>query len=96
MKNLLPGDGELYYIPNFISQQETKELFEKLLQEVKWEQKNIIIYDKSVPIPRLTAWFGPEGQNYLYSGILNQVQPWVPEILHLKSKIETQLDIFSF
>lgn len=92
MKNLLPGDGELYYFPKFLNDLEATFYFDALAKIVPWEQKQMLIYDKMVQLPRLTAWFGPAGQNYLYSGVLNQTQPWIPELIEIKNQLEKFLN----
>lgn len=89
--NLLNKQGflslELDFLPNEIAQ----ELYQLLLQKVRWEQKNITIYEKTIPIPRLTAWFGDA--TYSYSGIKNETQPWLPELLELKKVIEQKTGV---
>lgn len=85
MKNLLSEDGEALYYPNFLSPELAKRYFTLLKEKVNWEQKSMHLYDKRVLLPRLTAWFGDSGQDYKYSGVLNQTQPWLEELLELKS-----------
>lgn len=85
-------DGELIFDEFFISHKESIELFEFLKSNIRWEQKNITIYDKTIPIPRLTAWVG-EDVYYAYSNIDNQPQPWSRELLNLKEKIEKKYNI---
>lgn len=90
MNNLLPSKtGELYYIPNFLSPDKATYLFDSLKSDVSWEQKHITIYDKNIPLPRLTAWFGDNPNvTYKYSNIHNTPQAWHPLLLKLKNYIE--------
>src|SRR5262245_41498203 len=31
---------------------------------IKWQQDNIKLYGKKIPLPRLTAWYGDRGASY--------------------------------
>jgi alkylated DNA repair dioxygenase AlkB len=60
---LLDRNGEqLIYCANVFS----VEWFEKLIQQTAWQQNSIKIFGKTLPEPRLTAWYGLE---YQYSNI---------------------------
>jgi alkylated DNA repair dioxygenase AlkB len=72
----------------FLNATESKELFNKLLRETHWEQKEIKISGKLMKIPRLTAWHGEK--NYTYSGIKNNPQPWTETLMKIKEAIEKE------
>jgi alkylated DNA repair dioxygenase AlkB len=95
MTNLLPKDGSLIYIENFLTEDKADLLFKILIKKVKWEQKEITLYEKTHLVPRLTAWFGIS--NYSYSGIENVSQERLSELLVLKKYIEdiTQIEFNS-
>lgn len=78
----------LEYTEHFLSQKESDLLFEKLLNSVSWEQRTQKMYDKMVITPRLTAWFGDSEKSYKLGGKQFAVNPWLPELLNLKQKIE--------
>jgi len=94
MTNLLPSKtGELYYIPNFLSSDKATYLFDSLKSDVAWEQKHITIYNKTMPLPRLTAWFGDDhNKTYKYSNIVNVPQEWHPLLLKLKVFLEQKFN----
>jgi len=73
-------------IENFFSPRESRAIFNQLLRETSWEQKQIKIRGKLINIPRLTAWHGSE--IYTYSGIKNEARPWTPLLLQIKAAIE--------
>lgn len=93
MKNLLSEGGEAYYIPNFLSEEEATLCFELLRKNINWEQKSMHLFDKRINLPRLTAWYGDEGTDYTYSGVLNRTQKWAEELLALKDKLKTDLNL---
>lgn len=65
------------------------EVWERIrFTNIRWKQDSIKLYGKSVPLPRLTAWYGDAGAAYSYSGIKSEPNPWNDGLLHLKQRIE--------
>lgn len=81
-------DAEIEYFPNFFDGIRSNELFEKLKNEIPWQQDNITVYGKTHPQPRLTALFGNEGKPYSYSNIVMQPHQWNPLLMFIKNEIE--------
>lgn len=81
-------DAEVVYFPHFFSFEESAALFRQLQEKIDWQQDSIKLYGKTIPLPRLTAWYGEEGKNYQYSGIKMQPKAWNEELLLIKNKIE--------
>lgn len=67
-------------------------IFEKLLKDTKWQQREMNIYGKKVLQPRLTAWYGDPGRTYVYSGIKNPPMPWTDLLFEIKRRIEDCTD----
>ncbi|RBL90837.1 alpha-ketoglutarate-dependent dioxygenase AlkB family protein [Chitinophaga flava] len=81
---MLPQDLMEYY-PSFLNRTESDQLLQQLLNTVPWQQSKIMMYEKEVLTPRLSAWFGSEP---IRSGDQRPVLPW-PEVLQtLKTKVE--------
>lgn len=76
------------YYPNFFDADKSKTLFEKLLNEIPWQQDDIRVFGKIHPQPRLTALFGNEGKSYAYSNIVMQPHQWNPLLMFIKNEIE--------
>ena len=55
---------------------------------IYWKQDSLKFYGKSIPLPRLTAWYGDSGAAYTYSGIKSEPNPWNDGLLHIKRRIE--------
>lgn len=55
---------------------------------IRWKQDSLKLYGKSIPLPRLTAWYGDRGAAYTYSGIKSETNPWNDGLLHIKRRIE--------
>lgn len=88
--NLLPCDGELYLIENFIEPEKANEVFMQLQEEIDWQQYQIRMFGKMLNQPRLTAWYGQANIAYSYSGLNLKAQAFTPLLDTLKTAIETQ------
>ncbi|OYU97549.1 MAG: alpha-ketoglutarate-dependent dioxygenase AlkB [Bacteroidetes bacterium B1(2017)] len=84
--NLLPQNGELFLLPNFIGEQEAADFYNKLEKEIDWQLYHIKIFGKLLAQPRLSAWYG--NVSYTYSGIRLEPKPFSPLIEEIKQKIE--------
>ena len=67
------------------------QLFLTLNKEIEWEQKYIKRYGGTIPIPRLTSWYGEKA--YTYSGIENKVKPFTSTIDNIRKEIENYYEI---
>ena len=81
-------DGELRLFPHLFLSEESNAYFLKLKENINWQQEEIKLYGRTIPLPRLTAWFGDEGKTYMYSGITVEPKPWTPTLLEIKNRIE--------
>jgi len=87
--NLLPHEGEAYYLPSFLSSEESRRFFSKLSSGIHWNQETIWMFGKRVMQPRLTALYGNPAIPYGYSGISMQAYPFTPELLELKQRLDS-------
>lgn len=81
-------DASLTFDPIFMDYKQADYYYEHLLEHVKWEQYHIKMFGKTLPQPRLTAWYGEKGAAYSYSGIQLMPLPFTAELLSLKNSIE--------
>ncbi|UTW46609.1 alpha-ketoglutarate-dependent dioxygenase AlkB [bacterium SCSIO 12696] len=92
---LLPGKGErceLYYQPDFLTAAEADQLFTQLHKSTPWQQSSIRIAGRTVPIPRLNAWYGDKGAHYGYSGTRLPLNDWSVELMQLRQRVEGELN----
>lgn len=87
-ENIPIQDGELRLYPHFFSAEESHDFFTSLTESVNWQQENIRLYGRTIPLPRLTAWFGDAGNTYMYSGITVEPEPWTPILSEIKTRVE--------
>tara|TARA_R110000782_G_scaffold159448_6_gene251616 strand:- start:341 stop:961 length:621 start_codon:yes stop_codon:yes gene_type:complete len=90
-KKIKLKDGEVWYMENFIPLDKANSYFKNFVETINWRQEEIKMYGKTYPVPRKTAWYGYEGFNYKYSGILCNPEPWTKELLGIKRVIESFL-----
>lgn len=94
-RNLLPYGGELYYVPDVLSKEQSDVFFNQLFTEIRWKQEPIRIFGKEVMQPRLTAWYGDMEKPYAYSGITMAPNHWIHPLLEIKKVAERYADVES-
>jgi len=80
--------GRLRLWRQWLARDEALRLYETLRRELQWEQSEIRIAGRRVPIPRLNAWYGDPGAAYRYSGVLFEPLAWTASLRALKSRVE--------
>lgn len=88
----LPGADVVYY-KNFISPEESQQIFETLLHNTDWQQDNIKVFGKVYAQPRLTALYAENNKPYSYSNITMYPQPFTELLLDLKGRLKEVCDV---
>lgn len=91
MKIYQDVDGEIQYFEFFFTS--PKILFLAIQDEIQFESENIMMFGKSVTVPRLVAWHGDPNISYRYSGTNHITKPWTPTLLKIKKEIEDKLNL---
>lgn len=86
-------DAEVLFYADFFSIEESKSYFEILHKTIEWQQSEVNMFGKSIKVPRLTAWYGDEGNSYSYSGITHHPHTWTAKLQAIKTKVESVADI---
>jgi len=81
-------DAEVLLFPGFFPAVEADALFAVLTTNIAWRQDKIMMYGREIDQPRLVAWYGDAGKSYTYSGITLTPQPWTPELLQIRQRVE--------
>ncbi len=89
MQSIHIKGGELLLHPDFLTESESTNLFERLLESTSWNQDEIQIFGKWHKQPRLTAIYADKGVKYSYSGLTQKTAPWPDYLLPVKQKIES-------
>ena len=85
-------DGAFLHIRDFLIKQESDSYFERLKDDINWQQEKMKMYGKELPFPRLTAWYGDEGKTYSFSGLTLKPEPWTDSLRELKNRVEVKTD----
>ena len=81
-------NGEIGFVPDFISQELANYYFKLFQESLSFQQGTITLFGKTHPIPRLEAFFGIDNQVYSYSGKTLETQSFTKELLEVKTLIE--------
>lgn len=81
--------GCVRYLPGWVG--DPGAVFDRLAAEIDWEQKDITMFGRTVPTPRLTAWMGDVA--YTYSGVLNEPKPWPPALRVMRDRLVGELGV---
>ena len=88
LTNLLPKDGTVNYFGPIFSKTEADCFYQRLLNDIAWENDQALIFGKLIITKRKAAWYGDKPFNYTYSKITKTALPWTEELLALKQKVE--------
>ena len=86
--NLLPFDGEVNYYGSIMTIKKAQDYYEKLFQQIHWENDKAIIFGKLIITKRKVAWYGDKPFDYTYSKTTKSALPWSKELLELKEIVE--------
>lgn len=89
LQNLLPYDGEVLYYGKIMPQVEADEHFNSLKSEIHWRPDEAFIFGKHFVTKREVAWYADFEYAYTYSNITKNALIWTPQLLKLKSLVET-------
>ena len=86
--NLIPEDGELYWLPGFLAADYADSLYKVLLHSLAWQTEELMLFGRRLHVPRLMAWYGDKDAQYRYSGVEHSPLPWTEELLELRTAVE--------
>jgi alkylated DNA repair dioxygenase AlkB len=83
--DLFEGEARLW--PAAFDPSEASGLFDELRREIDWQQEDILMFGRRVPVPRRVAWHGDPGASYTYSGTEHHPLPWTPALDRVRSRV---------
>ena len=87
-EELLPADGSAVLHRRVLGEHDADRMFSELL-DLPWQQKNVRVFGREVPQPRLFAWFGDPERKYTYSGLTLEPLPWSSPLDELRVLCES-------
>ena len=86
---LLPYDGETWFIQDFFTPTEASGYFDEILNTAAWQNDEVIMFGKHLTMSRKTAWYGTEPFSYTYSKIPRVALPFTPVLNNLQALVST-------
>ena len=87
--NYLPYQGTVQYYGKVIPNLRADDYFDKLMQNIAWENDQAIIFGRKIITKRKVAWYGDQAFEYTYSNINKYALPWTKELLELNVLVES-------
>lgn len=81
-------DADIYWSPAWLDTPEADKLLQTLTDTLAWEAREIKMFGRVLPQPRLTAWYGEPAARYTYSGLSWDPLPWTEELAALRKRLE--------
>ncbi|MDO6746140.1 alpha-ketoglutarate-dependent dioxygenase AlkB family protein [Gilvimarinus sp. 1_MG-2023] len=85
---LVEHDGWATLHRQWLPEVQAERLLSIFSDELVWQQTVLRMYGKSMPIPRLNAWYGEPSAHYRYSGASFTPKPWTAELHTLRCQLE--------
>ncbi len=78
---------------DFLSQDKATSLFDELIKNVKWEEKEISLFGKRFLQPRLIAYYGTKESSYTYSGQKMDPLPLTKTLKNILKRVNTFFEL---
>ena len=88
VSNILNKDGTVNYYGKVLASKEANQYFNSLMQNILWENDEVIIFGKHIVTKRKVAWYGDSDYLYTYSNTTKQALAWTKELSDLKQIVE--------
>jgi alkylated DNA repair dioxygenase AlkB len=88
LSNILPKDGTVNFYGKILASKEANQYFDFLMQNILWENDEVIIFGKHIVTKRKAAWYGDSDYLYTYSNTTKKALAWTKELSELKQIVE--------
>lgn len=85
---LIATDGIVDFYPQFLTERESQDLFERICSAEKLDQNEIVLFGKRIKVPRLEAYYALNGESYGYSGQELAVNRFPSYLNELRLRVE--------
>ncbi|XQW86994.1 alpha-ketoglutarate-dependent dioxygenase AlkB family protein [Thalassotalea piscium] len=80
-------EANIDYYPNFISLGDSYQYLKALYDSICWRQDQMFMFNRTVDIPRLQAWYADPSLSYSYSQMTLTPNQWTPLLSELRDKV---------
>jgi alkylated DNA repair dioxygenase AlkB len=86
--NILNEDSIVNYYGKILSSEEANQCFDLLMQNIQWENDDLVFFGNHVTTKRKVAWYGDSEYVYTYSSSTKRALTWTKELRGLKQIVE--------
>jgi alkylated DNA repair dioxygenase AlkB len=76
---------DVLYVPNFVA--DAQAWSAALDRELAWDHESIVLFGRSVEVPRLSVCYGDDGVEYRYSNVTHRAQRWPTRLVALRDRL---------
>ena len=87
--NILLQDGIALYYEKIVTDDEVKQLYDALLNNIHWENERVIMFGKEIVTKRKVAFFSDSSISYRYASKTKIGLPWTSTLLTIKNRVES-------
>ena len=87
-KNYLPHGGTVNFYGKIFNQQSADFYYGALLETIRWQNDEALIFGKKIITKRKVAWYGDEAFSYTYSNNTKTALSWTDELVTIKQIVE--------
>jgi len=87
--NILPHDGIALYYDKIIADDQVKQLYDALFNNIHWENERVIMFGKEIITKRKVAFFSDPSISYRYASKTKIGLPWTSSLLTIKNRVES-------
>jgi alkylated DNA repair dioxygenase AlkB len=83
------SDADVVFLPSLMPGPTADALWQRLTSATGWTQLTLRAGDRTIALPRLTAWHADPGLDFCAPGITIQPAGWTPDLLEIRDLVES-------
>ena len=87
--NILPQDGIALYYEKIIADDQFKQLYDALFNDIVWENEKVVMFGKEIITKRKVALYSDPSIAYRYASKTKIGLPWIHTLIIIKNIIES-------
>jgi alkylated DNA repair dioxygenase AlkB len=87
-ESILPCDGDVFYLENVFSEQDSTRIYAELLATIPWSHDELLMFGKLIVTKRQMAWYAEDDLTYTYSGSKKVAHAFIEPLSTIKKKVE--------
>jgi alkylated DNA repair dioxygenase AlkB len=87
--NIINKDGIAVYYGCILNAETLPTIYTNLFNKIAWQQDQIVMFGKAISTKRKVAFYADNHIDYTYSSVKKKSLPWTPELLQIKTLIES-------